>query len=101
MLTRARCIVLVELAAKSRIPTLYPYREFVEVGGLMACSIDLADVFRRAASQIMEILKGTRPGEIPFYQPIRFDLAINLKTAKALNVEISPTLLAIADDVIE
>ena len=95
-------IVLVELAAKSRIPTLYPYREFVEVGGLMAYSIDLADdVSRRAASQITEILKGTRPGEIPFYQPTRFDLVINLKTANAIGLELPPTLLARADKVIE
>jgi putative ABC transport system substrate-binding protein len=94
-------IVLVELAAKSRIPTLYPYREFVEVGGLMAYSIDLADIFRRVAGQIAEILKGTRPGDIPFYQPTRFDLTINLKTANAIGLEIPATLLARADKVIE
>ena len=94
-------IVLVELAAKSRIPTIYPFREFVEVGGLMAYSIDLADVYRRAAGQIAEILKGTRPGDIPFYQPTRFDLTINLKTANAIGLELQPTLLARADKVIE
>jgi putative ABC transport system substrate-binding protein len=94
-------IALVELAAKSRIPTLYPYRELVEVGGLMAYSIDLADIHRRAAGQIAEILKGTRTGDIPFYQPTRFDLTINLKTAKALGLEIPATLLARADNVIE
>jgi putative ABC transport system substrate-binding protein len=94
-------IALVELAAKSRIPTLYSYRELVETGGLMAYSIDLADVYRRVASQITEILKGARPGEIPFYQPTRFDLMINLKTAKALGLEIPATLVARADKVIE
>jgi putative tryptophan/tyrosine transport system substrate-binding protein len=94
-------IALVELAAKSRIPTFYPHREFVEIGGLMAYAIDFADVFRRAASQISEILKGARPGEIRFYQPTRFDLVINLKTAKALGLEIPATLLARADKVIE
>jgi putative tryptophan/tyrosine transport system substrate-binding protein len=94
-------IVLVELAAKSRIPTIYPYREFVEVGGLMAYSIDLADIFRRTAGQIAEILKGTRPGDIPFYQPTHFDLVINLKTANAIGLELPPTLLARADKVIE
>ena len=94
-------IALVELAAKSRIPTLYPYRELVEVGGLMAYSIDLADIYRRAAGQIAEILKGTRPGEIPFYQPTRFDLVINLRTARALGLEMPATLLARADNVIE
>ncbi len=67
----------------------------------MAYSIDLADVYRHAAGQIAEILKGTRPGEIPFYQPTRFDLVINLKTAKALGLEIPATLLARADKVIE
>ena len=94
-------IALVELAAKSRIPTLYPYRELVEVGGLMAYSIDLADAYRRVAGQITEILKGSRPGDIPFYQPTRFDLWINLKTAKALGLEIQAALLARADNVIE
>jgi putative ABC transport system substrate-binding protein len=94
-------VALVELAAKSRIPTLYPYREFVEAGGLMAYSIDLTDVYRRIAGQIAEILKGTRPGDIPFYQPTRFDLVINLRTAKALGLELPPTLLARADNVIE
>jgi putative ABC transport system substrate-binding protein len=94
-------IVLVELAAKSRIPTLYPFREFVEVGGLMAYSIDLADVFRRVAGQITEILKGAKPAEIPFYQPIKFELAVNLKTAKALGLELPATLVVRADQVIE
>jgi len=94
-------IALVELAAKSRIPTLYSYRELVEAGGLMAYSIDLADIFRRVASQITEILNGARPGEIPFYQPTRFDLVINLRTAKALSLEMPATLLARADNVIE
>ena len=94
-------IALVELIAKGAIPAIYPYRELVEVGGLMAYSIDLADVYRRAAGQIAEILKGTRTGDIPFYQPTRFDLTINLKTAKALGLEIPATLLARADNVIE
>jgi putative ABC transport system substrate-binding protein len=67
----------------------------------MAYSIDLGDMYRRVASQITEILKGTRPGEIPFFQPTRFDLMINLKTAKALGLEIPATLLARADKVIE
>jgi putative tryptophan/tyrosine transport system substrate-binding protein len=93
--------LLVELLAKGAIPAIYPYREFVEVGGLMAYSLDLLDMSRRVARQIAEILQGTRPGDIPFYQPTRFDLWINLKTAKALGLEIPATLLARADNVIE
>ncbi len=92
---------LVELIAKSSLPALYPYRELVQAGGLMAYSVDFADAFRRVAGQITEILKGSRPGDIPFYQPTRFDLWINLKTAKALGLEIPAALLARADNVIE
>jgi putative ABC transport system substrate-binding protein len=94
-------IVLVELIVKGAIPAIYPYRELVEVGGLMAYSIDFVDAHRRLAGQITEILKGSRPGDIPFYQPTRFDLWINLKTAKALGLEIPAALLARADNVIE
>ena len=93
--------LLVELAAKSRIPAIYPFRQHVDLGGLMSYSADLADIYRRVANQIAEILKGARPGEIPFYQPTKFELIINLKTAKALGLEMSPTLLARADEVIE
>ncbi len=93
--------LLVELAAKSRIPAIYPFREHVELGGLMSYSANLLDIFRRAAGQTAEILKGANPAEIPFYQPIHFDLVINLKTAKALGLELPPTLVARADEVIE
>ena len=92
---------IVELAAKGRIPTIYPFREFVEVGGLMAYSIDLADIYRRAANLIDKILRGANPGDIPFYQPTKFELSINLKTAKALGLEMPAMLLARADEVIE
>jgi putative ABC transport system substrate-binding protein len=92
---------IVELAAKGRIPAIYPLDGFVEVGGLMAYSIDLADAFRRLASLIDKILDGADPGEIPFYQPTRFALAINLKTAKALGLELPAMLLARADQVVE
>ena len=94
-------VLLVELIAKSSLPAIYPYRELVQAGGLMAYSVDLADAYRRVAGQITEILKGSRPGDIPFYQPTRFDLWINLKTAKALGLEIPAALLARADNVIE
>jgi putative tryptophan/tyrosine transport system substrate-binding protein len=92
---------IIELAAKGRIPTIYPLREFVEVGGLMAYSIDLADIFRRLANLIDKILKGANPGDIPFYQPTKFELSINLKTAKSLGLEMPAMLLGRADEVLE
>jgi putative ABC transport system substrate-binding protein len=92
---------IVELAARGRIPAIYPHREFVEVGGLMAYSIDLVDTFRRVADLIDKILKGANPGDIPFYQPTKFALVINFKTAKALGLELPAMLLGRADEVIE
>src|SRR6267142_2339496 len=79
---------IVELAAKGRIPTIYQFREFVEIGGLMAYSIDQADAYRRLANLIDKILRGANPGDIPFYQPTKYELSINLKTAKALGLEL-------------
>ncbi|MCP3464014.1 ABC transporter substrate-binding protein [Bradyrhizobium sp. CCGUVB23] len=93
--------VIVELVTKSRIPAIYPFREYVDVGGLMAYSIDLKDTFRRLASLTAEILGGANPGDIPFYQQTRFALIINLKTAKALGLEMPAMLLGHADEVIE
>jgi len=92
---------IVELAAKGKIPTIYPFREFVEDGGLMAYSIDQVDMYRRVASLIGKILEGANPGDIPFYQPTKFELSINLKTAKALGLEMPAMLLGRADEVIE
>jgi putative tryptophan/tyrosine transport system substrate-binding protein len=92
---------IVELAAKGRIPAIYPFRDYVEAGGLMAYSIDLADISRRLANLIDKILKGANPGDIPFYQPTKFELSINLKTAKALGLEMPAMLLGRADEVIE
>ena len=89
------------MAAKGRIPAIYPFREFVEVGGLMAYSIDQADMYRRLANLIDKILRGANPGDIPFYQPTKFELSINLKTAKALGLEMPAMLLGRADEVIE
>jgi putative ABC transport system substrate-binding protein len=94
-------VPLVELIAKSSIPAVYPYREFVEVGGLMSYSIDLADAFRRLANLVDQILKGANPRDIPFYQATAFELAINVKTAKALGLDLPPTLIGRADEVIE
>jgi putative ABC transport system substrate-binding protein len=92
---------IVELAAKGRIPTVYPFREFVEAGGLMAYSIDQAEIYRRLANLIDKILRGVNPGDIPFYQPTKFELSVNLKTAKALGFEMPAMLLGRADEVIE
>ena len=92
---------IVELAAKGRIPAIYPFREFVEVGGLMAYSIDQADMYRRLANLIDKILRGANPGDIPFDRPTKFELSINLKTAKALGLEMPAMLLGRADEVIE
>ena len=92
---------LVELAAKHRLPTMYLAREFVDAGGLMSYAPNVADLSRRAATYVDNILKGTKPGDLPVEQPTKFELVINLKTAKTLGLTISPSLLARADRVIE
>jgi putative ABC transport system substrate-binding protein len=93
--------LLVDLAAKSRIPTIYAYRETVALGGLMAYAPDWADILRRAANAVGQILEGANPGDIPFYQATKFELVINVKTARALGLEIPSSLLLRADEVIE
>jgi putative ABC transport system substrate-binding protein len=89
------------LALAARLPTMHFYREYVEAGGLMSYGPNLPDLLRRAADYVDKILRGAKPGDIPVEQPTKFDLIINLTTAKALGLEIPPTLLARADDVIE
>ena len=93
--------LIVELAAKGRLPTIFPYRQYVEAGGLMSYGIDIFDVGHRIADIVDKILKGAKPGEIPIFQPTHFELSINLKTAKTLGIELPPLLVARADNVIE
>ena len=93
--------IIVTLAAQHRLPMIYPYRDFVEVGGLMAYAPDLVELAKRMASDVHQIFNGTKPGDIPFFLPTKFDLVINAKTAKALGLAIPASLLDFASEVIE
>jgi len=92
---------IIALAARQRLPALYPFRFFAASGGLMSYGIDTLDVFRRAASYVDRILKGAKVGELPVQGPAKFELAINMRTANSLGLTVPPSLLALADEVIE
>jgi putative ABC transport system substrate-binding protein len=93
--------LIADLAREHRLPALYPFREYVDVGGMAAYGPDWADLDRRLAATIDTILRGGKPSDIPFYQPTRFELIINLKSARDIGLDLPPSLLATADEVIE
>jgi putative ABC transport system substrate-binding protein len=92
---------IIELAARYELPAIYEFRQFAVEDGLMSYGPDTADVFRRSASYVDRVLKGAKPAELPIQQPVKFELVINLKTAKTLSLEVPTTLLARADEVLE
>ena len=92
---------IADFAARSRLPSIFHLREFAEAGGLVSYGVDRSDLFRRAATYVDKILKGANPADLPIEQPTKFELVINLKTAKALGLGMPPSLLARADEVIE
>ena len=93
--------LIVALAARHHLPAIYPYPEFARSGGFISYGVDLADLYRRAASYVDRILKGAKPGDLPIQLPTKFELIINLKAAKALGLSVPLGLLNVADEVIE
>jgi putative ABC transport system substrate-binding protein len=92
---------IIALAAHHRVPTIYSYRYFTTAGGLISYGVNSADIYRRAAAYVDRILKGEKPADLPVQRPTTFELAINLKTAKALGLNVPANLLALVDEVIE
>jgi putative ABC transport system substrate-binding protein len=99
-LLRSRQLII-ELAEKNRLPAMYPYRDYVEAGGLMAYALDWGELGRRMADDVHEILNGANPGDIPIFRPTKYELVINLKAASAIGLTLPSALLALADEVIE
>jgi putative tryptophan/tyrosine transport system substrate-binding protein len=97
----AHRVEITSLAARYRLPAIYPFRFFAEVGGLLSYGVDWTDNFRRAAKYVDRILKAEKPAEIPVQAPIKFELVVNLKTAKALGLEVPLHLQQLADEIIE
>jgi putative ABC transport system substrate-binding protein len=97
----AQRALIAELAEKYRLPVIYPYRDYVDLGGLMAYAPELGELAQRLANDVHQILNGAKPGDIPFYQPNKFQLIVNLKAAKALDLIIPQSLITSADEVIE
>jgi putative ABC transport system substrate-binding protein len=93
--------VIISLSARYRIPAIYPFRYIAPEGGLICYGVDVADLHRRAAVYVDRILRGAQPADLPVQAPTKFVLGVNLRTAKALGLEVPPTLLARADEVIE
>jgi len=93
--------LIVELVEKCHLPAMYPWRDYVDAGGLMAYEAEPTEIGRRMADDVHQILNGVKPGEIPIFQPTKFEFLINLKAARSLGLTIPPSLLAAAHEVIE
>jgi putative ABC transport system substrate-binding protein len=94
-------VEVTSLAARFRLPAVYPFRQFSEIGGLLSYGNDQLDNYRRAAGYVDRILRGAKPSELPVQAPVKFELVINVKTAKALGLDVPPLLQQRADEVIE